>query len=108
MKLTTRAASSSGVTSGAPGAVDWPPMSMIEVGLFSESNEAMKRFSDFGYLKGFSDSVCGTSSRIGSSDEETLTRECLPPSEKESGVRLRIPMMWVFLLGSRGLSAAYL
>ncbi|PMB70900.1 hypothetical protein BM221_003359 [Beauveria bassiana] len=77
----TRAASSSAVTSGRPGAVDCPPTSMMVA-----PPPTMSRM---------------VADRSGAA-------ACLPPSEKESGVRLRMAMMRDVRLGVSGVSGAAL
>lgn len=72
----TRAVSSSALTMGALGRVDWPPTSMIVAPL--------DRW------------VAIVAWRVGRS-----VGELMPPSEKESGVTLRMDMMWVLRVGSR-------
>lgn len=70
----TRASSSASPTGAEPGRVLSPPMSMIV------APEAMK--------------VRTVLVRVVRS-----VGECLPPSEKESGVRFRMAIMWVGRLG---------
>lgn len=80
MAGTTRAISSSAPMGIEPGRVLSPPMSIIVAPW-----EMKVRTVEVRWVRSLG--------------------ECLPPSEKESGVKLRMAMMWVMRLGSVACSA---
>ncbi len=72
----TRESSSPGETSGALGAVDWPPTSIIVAPSSIKERTAEARV-------------------------EALLGSCTPPSENESGVILRMAITWVLRLADK-------